>query len=121
MTPGLSKGLRAFGVIYDHTLSVLANNRIRHHATRKVGCQPGVCRWSHNFPHGVLWVCMVNTLSFLMVSGILMQLILNKHVTILSLTIYFTLKYILSTRPYAMRVEGCSLASLVFPHSLCLL
>ena len=37
---------RTFGVMYEHTLSKLANHQIRHQATFKVGCQPGDCIWS---------------------------------------------------------------------------
>ena len=33
--------VRTFGVMYDHTLSKLANHQIIHKATNKVGCQPG--------------------------------------------------------------------------------
>ena len=43
MTPGLRE--RTSGVMYGHTLTLLAIHHIRHQAIRKMGCQPGDCRW----------------------------------------------------------------------------
>ena len=45
--------VRTFGVMYGHTLSMLANHQIRHNATHKVSCQPGDCRWPFNLSLGV--------------------------------------------------------------------
>ena len=45
--------VRAFGVMYDHTLFYASISPDQTHATRKVPCQPGYCRWPLNFPQEV--------------------------------------------------------------------
>ena len=45
--------VRTFSVMYDHTLSKLANHQIRHQATHKVGCQLGDFIWSFQSSLGV--------------------------------------------------------------------
>ena len=36
----------------------LANQQIRYGTTRKVGCQPGDCKWPISLPLGFVWACM---------------------------------------------------------------
>ena len=52
MTPDLRKDVRChvWPCIFFKTL---ANSQIRHQATHKMGCQPGVCIWSLQYSSGV--------------------------------------------------------------------
>ena len=56
-----SVSVRTFGVIYDHTFSMLADHQIRHKATHKMGCQLGDCTWLFNLPWGLCGCVWVNT------------------------------------------------------------
>ena len=49
--------------------SKLANHPLGHQATRKVGCQPGDCRWPLNLPQGFVWVCMDEYTHFITPEG----------------------------------------------------
>ena len=58
--------LMTSGLYYRHIMLscmttlfwMIAHHQISHHATGKVSCQSGDCRWPFNLPQGFVWLCM---------------------------------------------------------------